>query len=160
MQFRGILRALAAARIDFIVIRGIGAVLRGAPIVTRDLDLVHGRGLENRRRLVAVLATMRACYREPLPERYVPTVEDLASPLTHLLATDLGDLDLLGTTAGLDYEDLLPFAPQLELESDVSVRVLSLSRIIELKEGAARPKDLAQLPFLRDTLAEQRKRDG
>lgn len=160
MQFRGILRALAAAQVDFIVIGGVGAVLRGAPIVTRDLDLVHDRALENRRRLVGVLATIGACYRERLPERFVPSVSDLASPLTHLLATDLGDLDLLGTTAGLDHEDLLPFAPRMELESGVSVCVLTLSRIIELKEGAGRPKDLAQLPFLRETLAEQRKRDS
>jgi hypothetical protein len=159
MQFRAILRELSAERVEFIVIGGIGAVMRGAPMVTRDLDVVHARGLENRHKLLHALAGMNACYRERLPERFVPTLEDLAAPLTHLLCTRHGDLDLLGTTASLDYEDLLPFAPFLELDPGVPVRVLSLARIIELKTAAGRPKDLAVLPLLRSTLEEQQRKN-
>ncbi len=160
MQFREILRVLTAARVDFIVIGGVGAVLQGAPLATRDLNIVHERSKDNRRRLIGVLTELEACYRDSLPERFVPDVEGLASPLHHLFSTRLGDLDLLGTVAGLDHDDRLPHSLVLELEAGVSVRVLALSRIIELKETAGRSKDLAQLPALRRTLEEQRKRDS
>lgn len=158
MQFREILRILAGARVEFIVIGGVGAVLHGAPISTRDLDIVHQRGHDNRRKLISVLAELGACYRDSLPERFAPDVEGLASPLHHLFSTRLGDLDLLGTVAGLDHDDLLPHSLVLELEPGVSIRVLTLGRIIELKELAGRGKDLAQLPLLRQTLEELRKR--
>jgi hypothetical protein len=42
----------------------------------------------------------------------------------------------------------------------MAVRVLELSRIIEVKQAAGRPKDLAVLPLLRATLDEIRKRRG
>ena len=157
MQFREILRMLIAARVEFIVVGGVGAVLQGAPLATRDLDIVHDRSKENRRRLIGVLAELGACYRDSLPERFVPDAEGLASPLHHLFSTRLGDLDVLGAVAGLDHDDLLPHSLVLELEAGVSMRVLALRRIIELKEMAGRSKDLAQLPALRQTLEEQRK---
>jgi hypothetical protein len=160
MRFREILRALGAADVEFIVIGGVGAVLQGAPLQTRDLDIVHGRGRENRRKLVEVLAQIGACYRDSLPERFAPDMEGLASPLHHLLSTRLGDLDLLGTVSGLDHDDLLPRSLVLGLEDGVRIRVLTLKGIIELKEMAGRAKDLAHLPILRQTLEEQRKRDS
>ena len=159
MQFREILKTLATARVEFVVIGGVGAVLQGAPLVTRDLDVVHERSLDNRRRLVRVLNELDACYRETLPQRFVPNVDDLASPLHHLLTTRFGDLDLLGTVSGFDHDDLVVHAVTLDLERDVRVRVLTLKRIIDLKEMTGREKDLAQLPVLRRTLEEHRKRD-
>ena len=47
--------ALVAGGVEFIVVGGIAAVLHGAPISTRDLDIVHARDAENVERLMAVL---------------------------------------------------------------------------------------------------------
>jgi hypothetical protein len=46
----------------------------------------------------------------------------------------------------------------LELEDGLTVRVVDLPTLIELKEKAGRPKDLAVLPVLRATLAEIQRR--
>jgi len=46
----------------------------------------------------------------------------------------------------------------MELEVGLAVRVIDLPTLIELKEKAGRPKDLAVLPYLRATLAETLRR--
>jgi hypothetical protein len=54
--------------------------------------------------------------------------------------------------------DLVQVRGMLELVEGLVVRVLDLPTLIELKEHADRPKDLAVLPVLRATLAETRRR--
>jgi hypothetical protein len=52
-----------------------------------------------------------------------------------------------------------PLADSIEMElGDVTIRVLRLERLIQAKEFAGRPKDLAVLPALRATLALSQKR--
>ena len=66
--------------------------------------------------------------------------------------TTLGDFDVLGTLdEGLGYDEL--FADTVVVNAaEMSLRVLALPRLIEIKERAGRPKDLAALPVLRSTL--------
>ncbi len=67
----------------------------------------------------------------------------------HLLNTRYGRLDLLREIgAGLEYSDLVGRASRVELEG-TKVLVLDLEAIIETKEAAGRPKDIAALPFLK-----------
>jgi hypothetical protein len=81
------------------------------------------------------------------------------SPGHQLLTTTHGDVDCLGAVGeGQGYEDLLSRAPELNLGEGLSVHVIDLPTLIELKEKAARPKDLAVLPVLRATLAEALRR--
>lgn len=149
-NFEALLTELARAEVDFIVIGGVAAVLHGVPIGTFDLDLVHSRSAKNRRRLARILREVGACYREHLPERFVPTEHDLASPLHHLLMTRMGNLDLLGTAhTGLDYEELLPRTTSVSLETGVQIRVMDLRGLIEMKEQAGRDKDKLHLVLLR-----------
>jgi hypothetical protein len=64
----------------------------------------------------------------------------------------LGDLDVLGSIDdGLGYGELLGDTVILTVD-EMSLRVLSLSRLIEVKQRAGRPKDLAVLELLRSTL--------
>lgn len=160
MEFLANLKALVRARVDFIVVGGVGAVLHGVPVVTFDLDVVHFRGRENRHRLAEALRSLDACYRDLLPNRVIPRADDLASPDHHMLVTRFSQLDLLGTIhGGLDYEDLVLRAPFVSIDEETQVRVLDLPGLIEIKEKTGRDKDLAQLPLLRRTLEEQRKRE-
>jgi len=156
VDFETLLTELARAEVEFIVIGGVCAALHGSPMMTNDLDIVHSRGTENRRRLARVLRSVEACYRDSLPERFVPTENDLASPLH----TKFGKLDLLGSAhGGLDYEDLLWRTVFVDLESGVKVRILDLRGLIEMKEAANRDKDRVHLLHLRHVLEERRKRD-
>ena len=153
-----ILRLLAASNVDFIVVGMAAGVLRGAPVTTIDLDIVHRRGTDNVARLLKVLDELQAVYRHD-PRGLRPQESHLVTEGHQLLATKHGDLDCLGAVGdGQSYEDLLGHAPGLELQEGIVVRVLDLGTLIELKQRAGRPKDLAVLPVLRATLAETLRR--
>jgi len=157
-QSADILRRLAAGEVEFIVVGMTAGVLHGAPVSTFDLDIVHRRTTENIDRLLRVLADLDAVYRKD-PRNLRPTASHLASPGHQLLRTSLGDLDCLGTIDDdKSYEDLLPRTIELALADGHTLRVLELTALIEAKERAARPKDLAVLPYLRATLDEIRRR--
>lgn len=159
-DFRRALMVLAAHEVEFVVVGGISAILRGAPVVTLDLDLVHRRTPENVRRLLAALRSIDARYRHD-PRDLVPEEKHLLGPGHNLLQTTCGPLDALGAIEdGLSFEDLLADSEEMRVGPDLSVRVLSLRRLVELKEAAGRPKDLAVLPTLRATLVELEKTRG
>ncbi len=153
MDFEAILTALARAKVDFVVVGGVCAVLRGVPSTTFDLDIVPERSPENRKRLIGVLRALDARLREHASKRLEPKEEDLGTSGHILLATTHGPLDILGTVAGgRDYVDLVEHASEMDLGGGLRVRVLSLKVLIELKEATGREKDRAQLPLLRRTL--------
>lgn len=153
-----ILRRLAAGQVELIVVGMAAGVLRGAPVTTVDLDIVHRRHPDNVARLLRVLAELDATYRHD-PRRLRPAESHLVSSGHQLLATTYGDLDCLGTVGDAQsYEDLLAKAPEMDLGDGLRVHVIDLPTLIELKEQAGRPKDLAVLPVLRATLAETRRR--
>ncbi len=154
-RYRTLLRMMSEGRVEFIVVGGVAGVLQGAPIVTFDLDLVHRRTPGNVERLLGVLSSLHARYRDP--RDLFPTASHLLGPGHNLLATDHGPLDLLGAIApDHAYEDLLPDTVVLDLDG-TEVPVLELARLIEVKAAAGRPKDLAALPALRATLDESRR---
>ncbi len=55
-----VVSALSIGKVEFIVVGGVSAVLQGAPIVTRDLDLCYRRGSDNLSRLAAALSSFTA----------------------------------------------------------------------------------------------------
>lgn len=153
-DYRRALTVLAEHRVECIVVGGISAILQGAPVVTLDLDVVHRRTPENVRRLLAALRSIEARYRHD-PRGLVPEEAHLLGPAHNLLQTTCGPLDALGAIdAGLSYDDLLPDSEELRVGPNLSVRVLTLRRLVELKAASGRPKDLAALPTLRATLVE------
>lgn len=157
-RYAEVLRRLRSNDVEFIVVGLMAGVLRGAPVMTADLDIVHRRTAENVSRLLQVLAGLDAVYRHD-PRRLRPGESHLMSPGHQLLVTTHGDLDCLGAVGeGRSYEDLLERAPELDLGNGLAVRVVDLPTLIELKEQAGRPKDLAVLPVLRATHAETLRR--
>lgn len=148
--------------VRYVVIGAIAAIAQGYPLATEDLDITPENELDNLERLAAALEELGARLRVPggLTEG-VPLPIDprlLAQSDLWSLTTDAGDLDLVFTPAGTaGYSDLRRDA--LELDLGVSVLVASLRDVIRSKEAAGRPKDLAQLPALRQTLEVLRRRE-
>lgn len=140
------------------MVGGVAAVLQAAPVTTFDLDIVHSRGQENLERLLGALNDVDAHYRHK--PQVTPTIGHLASAGHQLLRTSFGSLDVLGTIGrGETFEDLLKHSHDVDLERGLSVRVLDLDKLIEIKEELGGDKDRAVLPVLRRTLEErQRKR--
>jgi hypothetical protein len=152
-----LLGALARHRVDFIVVGGVAAVIQGAPVNTFDLDVVHARTPENIERLLGALRELDAVYRIDLQRRLSPTASHLVSTGHQLLATNMGTLDLLGTIEeGTSYDDLLADSEELDL-GGISIRVITLERLIAIKEKLTRPKDQLMLQVLRATLDERRR---
>ena len=136
-NFLGTLRAIREARVEFVLVGGLAAVLNGAPIHTYDVDIVPSPDEENLGKLLCVLGR---------------------SPGLKNLVTTYGPLDVLGTIGrGLGYEDLLPHTIEMEIGEGTRVRVLDLATIITLKEELAGEKEFAVLPILRRTLEQKRR---
>lgn len=157
-RFAEILRLLAEGEVEFVVVGMTAGVLHGAPVTTVDLDVVHRRSPENVARLLRVLSALDAVYRHD-PRQLRPQESHLVGPGHQLLTTTHGDLDCLGEIGeGIGYEQLLGQTVEMKLSGGQTLRVLGLTALIEAKERAGRPKDLAALPVLRATLDELRRR--
>lgn len=160
VKFLGLLRVLTRHGVDFFVVGGVAAQLEGAPILTLDLDIVYDKAAANIERLLAALGELKARYRDPAGRHIEPDQTKLETMRTHLLLTELGALDVLGTVgSGLTYQDLVGRTVSYEL-GELRVRVLELAAVIETKEQANREKDRAALPVLRQTLAMKTGRTG
>lgn len=156
-DFLRVLSTLACHGVEHIVVGGVAAVLHGAPLTTFDLDLLHSRAPENCRRLEEALAQLGAYYRGHGSKRLVPRAQALSGAGHHLLMTDGGALDMLGSVGeGETFESLRHRTTLFRPSAHLSVRVLALEALIELKEQTDRPKDRAMLPLLQATLAELR----
>jgi hypothetical protein len=152
-----ILRSLVEHEVEFIVVGAVSATLQGAPISTFDLDIVHHRSPENLTRLLAALQELDAHYREHKTRRLRPKLSHLSSPGHQLLNTVFGPVDVLRTIGeDLSYVDLLPHTFELKSKG-MRLGLLTLEKLIELKEAADCDKDKAVLPILRRTLEEKRK---
>ena len=153
-DFEAILKALVGAKVDFIVVGGVCAVLQGAPISTFDLDLVYSRAGRNLDRLERVLRGLGAFYREK-PE-ISPDASRLDSPGHYLLMTRFGPLNLFGSTVGGEgYRELMEHTEQIDLSGGLRVHILDLPTLIRLKKELGRDRDKAVLPILQRTLEER-----
>jgi hypothetical protein len=157
-RLKNILAALAAAKVEYILVGGLAAVAQGAPLMTFDADIVHRRTPDNVHRLVDALSGLNARYRgRPAGEVLRPTVEILSTAGHSLLTTDYGPLDVLGAIEGQrGYDELIGHAIAVEMQGH-PIQVLGLAMLAELKRGSTHAKDRASLLVLEDTL---RRRGG
>jgi hypothetical protein len=153
-NFRGALEVLARHQVELIVVGGVAAVLNGAPISTFDLDIVHARTPDNLSRLVLALDDLDARYRDPAGRILRPDEHGLGGAGHHLLMTRCGPLDVLGQIGGAEGYERLLAESAIHTVGELSIRVLSLTALIRVKEKADRPKDRAVLAILRATLEE------
>jgi hypothetical protein len=137
--------------VDYVLIGGLAAVLRGSPAMTNDADIVPATDADNLAHLGEALVALQARLRvaeEPDGVDFEPHPALLGSMAMLNLTTRCGDLDLAFNPAGLDdYELLRENSTVFDIDG-VRVRVASLQDIIRSKEAADRPRDRAVLPLL------------
>ena len=152
-----ILRILDAQGVEFIVVGGMAAVIGGAPIVTRDVDVLVARSSANSPRVLAALSELDAIFRDD-ERRLRPNASHLAGPGHLLLQTRHGPLDLLGRIEeNTTYDDVLDESYPVDL-GGFSVRVLSLERLLVVKRKLGRAKDLLMTLQIEATLDELKKK--
>lgn len=149
-------------RVEYVIVGGFAAVIRGSSLPTRDIDIVPSRVPENLDRLARALTRMNAEIR--IEGGSVPTRIDGAflakMPFMLNLVTDFGEMDLTFTPAGRagGFDGWRVGATIENVSEGVTVVVASLDDVIDSKRAANRAKDHLSLPYLeslRDELRRQ-----
>ncbi len=137
-----VLAALKQVRLEALVVGSVAGILQGAPVTTQDIDLLVRDTPTNRKKIDALGSVLGARPR-------------LITELSPVLRIDLpaATVDLLfdRLPGNLTFQALRARSFVIPL-GGASARVARLEDIIKSKEAAGRPKDLAQLTMLRDTL--------
>jgi len=156
-----LLDELSSVGVEFIVVGGAAGVIHGAPVTTKDLDIVHRRSPENIARLMRVLGDIGAHFwPDPAQRRLPPRDSDLAGHGQLNLQTRMGRLDVLcELNDQRGYEELLAHTEEVPMGAAL-VRLLDLPTLIEVKAAAGRLKDRMVLPALIATLEERKKQEG
>ena len=149
IQVEPTLRLLTQHQIDFVIVGGVAVSAHGSSYLTFDLDVAYARARDNLKRLAAALAPYHPRPRNlPADLPFIWDERTLQQGTNFTLATNLGNIDLLGEVAGLgDYEQVRAQSVVMSLFG-LQCRVLSLDALIIAKRAAGRPKDLLVLPEL------------
>jgi predicted nucleotidyltransferase len=154
-QFEKILEALESAGARYVVVGGLAAVTYGSPYLTDDFDIAYERSSTNLDAIVRALAPLQPRLRTKTED--VPIVWDartLKNGLNFTLATDAGDVDLLGEISGVgSYADVAADSVVVPLYG-FQVQIINLDKLIASKRAAGRAKDLLHV----DALEEIKKR--
>ena len=154
-DFRELLRCLNAAEVRFILVGGMAAIAHGATRLTQDVDIVYARDSENLRRLAEALRPYQPYLRgvpQGLP--FIWDEETLRRGLNFTLTTKIGDLDLLGEIVGGGGFTALEKHSIILDVFEMPCPCLGLTKLIEVKRAAGRPKDLEAIAEL-EIIAQQ-----
>lgn len=158
-----IMTVLERHEVRYVVVGGIAAQIAGAPVVTGDLDITPARDRENLVRLAAALTELgaRIAVEDDPSEIEIALDADTIAGFSSLAtSTPYGRLDIVLLPTGTKgYDDLARHATrELVTDEGLVVPVAALADVVRSKAAAARPKDIAQLPLLREALEEIRRR--
>ena len=145
-----ILKTLNDHDVDYIVIGGIAATIRGSDSITGDLDICYQRTNVNVQRLAASLHVVHAKltnFPEGLPFRLDD--RSIWNGDTFTLDTDYGRFDCLANPSGTTgFDDLAVAATREDIGGGMTALVCSLNDLIRMKEAAGRTKDRIALEQL------------
>jgi hypothetical protein len=137
-----LIEALAAARVDFVVIGGVAGGSYGSTFGTFDVDVAYARDTGNLERLATILESLGATLRGAPPDLpFQLDAKTLANGANFTFTTRLGSLDILADPAGAPpYRDLKAAGTKITV-AGWQIIVASLDHLIAMKEAAGRPKD-------------------
>lgn len=148
--FDELLRRLAAAEAEFIVVGGLAVSAWGVVRGTKDVDVVVAPDLENLKRVaeVAVAANGYVQQGESMLGSPISIASALAGGEQVAIETDLGRLDVIQGLQGVPpYEELRTRATDADVLG-VTVSVCSVEDLKAMKRTAGRTRDLADLEDL------------
>jgi predicted nucleotidyltransferase len=148
--FDELLRRLAEADVEFVVVGGLAVNAWGVVRGTKDVDVVVAPDIENLKRIaeVAVASGGHVQQGEALLGSTISIASALASGEQVAIETDLGRLDVVQGLDGVPtYADLRSRASEAEILG-VTVAVCSIQDLKAMKQAAGRTRDLADLEDL------------
>jgi len=156
-DFARLIRRLADAGVEFILVGGLAANAHGSARVTTHLDVSYGRSVANLNRLVKALRPVKPYLRGAPPGLpFQWSAHTLRAGLNFTLTTSEGPIDLLGEiVGGGTYDDLLSHS-SVARAFGRDIHILDLPWLIRVTRAAGRPKDLEIIAELEALLEEQR----
>ncbi len=167
MFYEDVFRALQDHKVRYLVIGGAAVNLHGVPRMTADLDITIELSQENVDALTGALAS--SGMKPPLPV----DPRGLADPEQRQQWRDekkLAALTFLGSGSEatyrevdvvlqppLDFEQMYSARTQLDVD-DITVDLVSLGHLIEIKRGMGREQDIADVKALEKVEADERGR--
>ncbi len=146
-----LLGALEEAGLEAIVVGTAAAALQGAPVMTLDVDLLVRDTPKNREKVSRLGTALGGA--KPVEASPLSSAITLVGPPISV------DLLFERIPPGLSFEEVRSRSVRIPVGRRVAT-VASLADIVASKEASGRPKDLAQLPILRDTLRVKRELEG
>jgi len=136
--------AIRDEKLEVILVGNAAAALRGAPVTTDDFDFMFRPTPRNLDKMARVAQALGATVSQP---------EYPISRFYRISNLEVGLLiDMMGRLDGVkSFESLRSRAEEIFF-GDVSLKVADLRDVIKSKRAARRPKDLATLPVLEETL--------
>lgn len=143
--------ALSEAGVDFVVVGGLAANVRGSDRVTKDIDIVYHTEAGNVRKLCKVLNEIEPrmlvlCKPEGKPVTLTP--ELLKRHPILQLSTRLGQVDILSNIAGFkSYRAIKNVSERVQIDGQ-SIPMLTREGVIKSKRAMKRPKDIDDIKQL------------
>ena len=149
-----LLRRLAQARVEFVIVGGYAGVVHGCTYVTQDIDVCCVFTPDNLLMLQDALSELHPVLRMTPGRVPLELTADNAASFSNLyLDTDLGRLDCLSTIMGLgDYTQVKRLSEMIEIEG-LNLHVLRIEALITAKRAMNRPRDreaIHQLEAIRE----------
>lgn len=143
--------ALNAAGVDYVVVGGLAASVRGSERLTKDIDIVYHTEAGNVRKLCKVVNALQPrllVLGEPEGQAVNVTPQTLKQHTLLQLTTTLGEVDLLASIAGFkSYRAIKNASSTVDIEG-LNIPVLSLEGVVRSKRAMKRPKDIEDIKQL------------
>jgi hypothetical protein len=151
------IKLVSQFQISCVLVGGFAAVIRGASITTREIEVCYSRDRANLTKVVAALRSIHALLRgAPKDTPFILDEEALLRGLNFTFETYLGEFDLFGEIEGVgDFTECIRNSEEVKLFGSRH-RVLSLDKLIVAKRSAGTPKDLLVLRELEAILHNRR----
>lgn len=138
-----LVQALRAVDLEYVIVGMTAASLQGTPVMTQDVDILIRDTALNRERLGRLAALIGSARPR--------AVSELSTTLTMIGGDIPVDVLFDRLPGSRSFEGVRARSVNVAL-GDADAVVASLEDVIASKEAAGRPKDLAHLQILRDTL--------
>jgi hypothetical protein len=159
LDYRTIFKTLNALKIDYLVVGGLAVNFHGVPRMTYDIDLMMLLQAQNIQKLISQLKAWG--YQPKVPIDPLELADDTKrSSWIHSKGMKalnfysknlpVGEIDLV-VDSPIPYTELKKRAIKIELEG-VSVPIVSIHDLIELKRNAGREQDLKDIEHLKRVL--------
>lgn len=161
MSMFKLIKTLADAGVDYVLVGGLAVTLHGYQRVTMDVDVVLAMEAENLRRFIdcAKAADLRPVISVPIDSLANPDLMEQWHREKGMLAFALRGPDMMATVIDVLVRPMVPFA---DLKRDavivdigpLKVPVASIEHLIVMKTGTGRGKDAIDIEELRKIQAE------